>query len=72
MKDKIIEIARSILGEKTSIKTSMDNTPVWDSLKTLQIVMALDEAGVCVPFERISEIRSVADIVELADGQALD
>jgi acyl carrier protein len=43
----------------------MDNTPSWDSLKTLQIVMALDEEGIAVPFERIAEIRSVADILAM-------
>ena len=72
MEDKIIEIARPILGGKTSIETTMDNMPTWDSLKTLQIIMALDEAGICVPFERISEIRSIADIVEMASGQEHD
>jgi acyl carrier protein len=64
-KDKIIEIMRTILPE-TTIGTSMDNTPSWDSLKTLQIVMALDEEGIAIPFERIAEIRSVADILAMA------
>ncbi|MDR3254958.1 MAG: acyl carrier protein [Synergistaceae bacterium] len=66
MRDKIIEIARSILGEGASETTSMGNMTSWDSLKTLQIVMALDEAGISVPFERIAEIRAVSDIIEMA------
>jgi acyl carrier protein len=65
MKDKIIEIMRKILPG-TSMETSMDNSPSWDSLKTLQIVMALDEEGIAIPFERIAEIRSVADILAMA------
>ena len=43
----------------------MQNTPGWDSLKTLQIVMAMDEAGLSVPFEKIAEIRSVRDILDV-------
>ncbi|MDR3321211.1 MAG: acyl carrier protein [Synergistaceae bacterium] len=66
MRDKIIEIARSILGDNASEATSMGNMPSWDSLKTLQIVMALDEAGISVPFERIAEIRALSDIIEMA------
>lgn len=44
----------------------MENTEGWDSLKTLQIVMALDEAGMPVPLERIAEIRTVADIARFS------
>jgi acyl carrier protein len=29
--------------------------------------MGLDEAGISVPFEKIAEIRSVADIVRMAE-----
>ena len=65
MKDRIIDIVRKILPD-SSIATSMDNTPSWDSLKTLQIVMALDEENITIPFERKAEIRSVADILAMA------
>jgi len=63
---RILEAAGSVLGG-ASIETSMENSPEWDSLKTLQIVMALDEAGISIPFERIAEIRSVRDIMEMAE-----
>ena len=63
----VFKIVSEILGQEvtadTSIDTSMENTEGWDSLKTLQIVMALDEVGVSIPLEKIAEIRSVADIV---------
>ena len=66
----VFKIVSEILGQEvtadTSIDTSMENTEGWDSLKTLQIVMALDEAGMPVPLERIAEIRSVADIVRFS------
>lgn len=68
MQEKILTVVRSVLGDAADFETSMANTPVWDSLKTLQIVMGLDEAGVSIPFERIAEIKSVADILNMAEG----
>lgn len=68
MQDKVLAVVRSVLGEDANLETSMANTPTWDSLKTLQIVMGLDEAGVSVPFERIAEIKSVSDILAMAEG----
>lgn len=68
MQNEIIEIARSILGDEVSMETSMESMPAWDSLKTLQIVMALDEAGISLPFEKIIEIRSIRDIVNIMEG----
>ena len=66
--DRIIDLITTILGEDVTIDTSMANTPRWDSLRTLQIVMALDENGISIPFERIAEIRSVRDIVSISCG----
>jgi acyl carrier protein len=64
---KIIALAAEVLGGEVSAETSLDSRPDWDSLKTLQIVMALDEAGISVPFERIAGIRSIADIAAMAE-----
>ena len=44
----------------------MEDISGWDSLKTLQIVMALDEAGYEIPLEKIAEIKSVRDIMSFA------
>jgi acyl carrier protein len=63
---KIIEAAREVLGPDVSGETSMATCPKWDSLQTLQIIMALDEAGISIPFEKIADIHSVRDIVEIA------
>ncbi|MFC2594118.1 MAG: acyl carrier protein [Fretibacterium sp.] len=62
----VFKIVSEILGQEVTADTSMENTEGWDSLKTLQIVMALDEAGVSIPLEKIAEIRSVADIVRFS------
>jgi acyl carrier protein len=63
----IVNVVREMLGTGASIETSMENSPLWDSLKTLQIVMGLDEAGISIPFEKIVEIHSVRDIIEMAE-----
>ena len=63
---KIVAIVQTVLGNETTIETTMMSMPSWDSLKTLQIVMALDENGISVPFELIVDIRSVRDIIEAA------
>ena len=68
--DRIIDLITTILGEDVTIDTSMANTPRWDSLRTLQIVMALDENGITLPFERIAEIRSVGDITTMCQFPA--
>ncbi|MDR1580994.1 MAG: hypothetical protein LBS35_11605 [Synergistaceae bacterium] len=62
----ILNIARSVLGAEISENTSMETCPEWTSIRTLQMVMGLDEAGVSIPFEKIAEIRSVSDIMRLA------
>jgi acyl carrier protein len=65
-RNTILNVARSVLGAEISKNTSMETCPEWTSVKTLQMVMGLDEAGVSIPFERIAEIRSVGDIMRLA------
>lgn len=62
----VFKIVSEILGQEVTADTSMENTEGWDSLKTLQIVMALDEAGVSIPLEKIAEIRTVADIAQFS------
>ncbi|MDR3164343.1 MAG: hypothetical protein LBU13_02095 [Synergistaceae bacterium] len=61
----ILKVTRSVLGAEISENTPMEMCPEWTSIKTLQMVMELDEAGVSIPFERIAEIRSVGDIMRL-------
>lgn len=40
--------------------------PTWDSLRHLQLVMALEQKyGLQIDTERIAEIKSVADVVKL-------
>lgn len=64
--NRILEIVAEILGNGVTEDSSAENIPTWDSLKTLQIVMALDEAGYDVPLEKIAEIKSVKDILAFA------
>ena len=62
----IIDMVSEALGTPVFEDSSMDSVTGWDSLKTLQIVMALDEAGYEIPLEKIAEIKSVKDIVSFA------
>lgn len=66
MQDRIIEIASAVLGAGVEGKTAMKDVPGWDSIKTLQIIMALDEAGIIVPLEKIAKVRSIGDIINFA------
>jgi acyl carrier protein len=67
---QIIAIVSEVLGTSLAEESSMSEVAGWDSLKTLQIVMALDEAGYDIPLEKIAEIKSVRDILSFAFGGA--
>ena len=65
MREQLLEIIKPILGNAYS-NTPEDHSTPLDSLKVLQIIMALDEAGFSIPMEHIASIRSVNDILNLA------
>jgi len=67
LKNRIIAIASEILGENVTEATSMDNFLKWDSLKTLQIIMALDNECISVPLEKIAKIKSIKDLIEFSE-----
>ena len=69
MLEKIIRIISEVLREQVDINTRREQFPQWDSLKMLQIVMALDEEGVSLPIEKVPDIHSVQDIVSLSAGR---
>jgi acyl carrier protein len=66
---QIIDIVSEVLGVPVSEDSAVENTAGWDSLKTLQIVMALDEAGYSIPLEKIADIRSVGNILSIAESR---
>lgn len=63
---KITDIVSNILGVLVTETTKMEDVAGWDSMRTLQIVMAMDEAGLPIPLEKIAEVRSVADLIKFA------
>jgi len=65
---QIIDIVSGVLGVTVSEEYRMENATDWGSLKTLQIVMALEEAGYEIPIEKISEIKSVRDILSFVQS----
>ncbi|MPM77703.1 hypothetical protein SDC9_124711 [bioreactor metagenome] len=66
LKERILEVAKDVLGKFVDETTDMNNTPDWDSLKTLQIIMALDEKGITIPLEKIAKIKSISDLIYFA------
>ena len=67
---RIVDIASEVLGVPVSEESSPESVAGWDSLKTLQIVMALEEAGYEIPLEKIAEIKSVRDILSFVQKEA--
>lgn len=66
MKERILEVAKDVLGKYVDEASDINNTPDWDSLKTLQIIMALDEKGITIPLEKIAIIKSISDLINYA------
>ena len=69
MLEKIIRIISEVLREQVDLNTRREQLPQWDSLKMLQIVMALDEEGVSLPMEKVPDIHGVQDIVSRSAGR---
>lgn len=67
MENKIIGIISDILGEDVNAETKVESVEAWTSLKMIQIVMALEDEGAVIPIEKIAQIHSVQDILNLAD-----
>lgn len=65
LEQAIIDIISGVLDCPVDNNTSMGNAPQWDSLKTLQIVMALEEKGYSIPFEKLTDVNSVKDIADI-------
>ena len=67
MEDKVLEIVSDILQveiSSISLDTSMENTPSWDSLKQMQIVIAIEEEfEVEISDEDLMEASSVHQLV---------
>ena len=66
---QIIDIVSGVLGIPVSEESGAENVAGLDSLKTLQIVMALDEAGYEIPLEKIAGIKSVRDIMSFVQKE---
>jgi acyl carrier protein len=70
--------ARQVLADVLRIdaacvepSTSRDNTPEWDSLKHITLVMALEEEfGVALEVDEIEAIHSFADLLRIVGAKA--
>jgi acyl carrier protein len=62
-KSQLIDLIESILEIKVDSNSSMDNTPEWDSVAHVEIVLALQSKySVKVPYHKIALITSVSKI----------
>ena len=64
MKDKIIEILRTVLEDDSiNENTTQKNCPTWDSLHHLNVAVELEDAfDISLEPEEIADMKSVADI----------
>lgn len=67
MKDKIIEILRTVLEDDSiNENTTQKNCPTWDSLHHLNVAVELEDAfDVSLEPEEIADMKSVADIEQI-------
>lgn len=69
MEKKLIELVKKILDiESIDIDTNKDQIPEWDSFANLQIISEVEEQfDIEIPFEKISEIESIRDILNIIE-----
>ncbi|HEY3244500.1 MAG TPA: acyl carrier protein [Phycisphaerae bacterium] len=65
---KLLADVFGVKPEKISERDSHETIPAWDSLRHLQMVMALEQQyGIQIDTEQIANIKSVADVVRLVE-----
>ena len=71
MKDKIIEILRTVLEDDSiNENTTQKNRPTWDSLHHLNVAVELEDAfDVSLEPEEIADMKSVADIERILSNK---
>jgi acyl carrier protein len=73
MTDPVSTLFASLLRlppESISDETSPDNTPEWDSLQSISLVLALEEEfGIRLSMANITEMRNVGQIKAILRGK---
>jgi acyl carrier protein len=71
MERKLIELVKKILNvEYIEIDTNKAQISEWDSLANLQIISEVEEKfNVKIPFEKISEIKNIRDILNIIKSE---
>lgn len=68
MENMIVNTIENILDESVTLQTKVDDINAWTSLKMLQIIMALEDEGIIIPIEKMAQIHSVSDIINIASA----
>lgn len=66
---QLLADAFEVRGDQVTADATQQTIESWDSLHHLQMVMALEQHyGMQIPSERIPEIKSVADIIQIVES----
>ena len=66
----ILQIISNILKVEVNTDSTQDNTPEWDSVKHIEVVMALEEQhGIRFDEAQIMGVSSVRGLIEMIEGR---
>ena len=66
LEEKVLTIAKNVLeNKKISLKSKMEDIPEWDSLKHIQLIIAIEENfKISIDFEDTLEMTSIINIYD--------
>lgn len=67
MKEKVISILSELTKlEKKELLENMDTVKMWDSMKHIEIILAIEEAyGIMFEQEELSELVTITEIIRV-------
>ncbi len=67
--DKIIDILSTLFDKEVDENCSVENEGLWDSITHLEIIVTIEEEfGVKIPQEKIPQMTSVKNILEVLNS----
>ena len=66
LEEKVLTIAKNVLeNKKISLKSKMEDIPEWDSLKHIQLIIAIEENfKISIDFEDTLDMTSIVNIYD--------
>jgi acyl carrier protein len=73
LESRIVGIAEAVLSCQINRESTMDNTPEWDSLKKIDLLLTVEEElGITFEPASIGSLTSISSLVAAATKQALN